>query len=68
MKKGLFIKRSPLLSLTLILPALASLVAIIKYNLLGNLVTDVLIGLTAISIIVGGIIFITYIDTTPTEN
>jgi hypothetical protein len=28
----------------------------------------VLIGLTAVTVIVGGIIFITYIDTTPTEN
>jgi hypothetical protein len=68
MKKGLLVKRSPLLSLSLILPVLAAFAAIVKYNLLGNLVSDILIGITALILVVASIIFITYIDTTPTEN
>ncbi|HOS47376.1 MAG TPA: hypothetical protein PLG57_02010 [Bacteroidia bacterium] len=68
MKKGLILKRRPFLSISLILLLSTAFAAIVKYNLLGNLVSDVLIGLTAVTVIVGGIIFITYIDTTPTEN
>lgn len=68
MKKGLIIKRRPFLSILLILLLSTAFAAIVKYNLLGNLVSDILIGITALILVVASIIFITYIDTTPTEN
>lgn len=68
MRKGQILNRKNYRKIPAILVLLAAVAVILKYNLLGEIVSDVLIGLAVITVIICGIIFITYIDTTPTEN